>query len=112
MSEPEPVTITTEGDLFQAAKQAFEDRCELELSEQEFIDHAMGFVSRHIKQENQMRALKLLGLHRHDRCPVSTGSAAPGAPPCASRPGGGSDCPPHGATGAAGRSRSCTTPPP
>ncbi len=28
----EPVTITIEGDLFRAAKQAFEDRCELELN--------------------------------------------------------------------------------
>jgi len=57
----DPVTITIEGDLFRAAKQAFEDRCELELSDREFIDHAMRFICTHIRQESQLRALRLLG---------------------------------------------------
>ncbi len=34
----EPVTIIIEGVLFQAAKQAFQDRYKLELADQEFLD--------------------------------------------------------------------------
>ena len=60
--KPMPETvISVETNLFQTAKQAFQDHCELELTDQEFIGHAMRYICNHINHDNQVRALKQLG---------------------------------------------------
>ncbi|MCY4051346.1 MAG: hypothetical protein OXF60_07640 [Gammaproteobacteria bacterium] len=57
----ESVTIEIDGDLFHAAKKVFQARCGLQMSDQEFVNHAMQYISENIQHENQLQAMKMLG---------------------------------------------------
>lgn len=61
VNEAETITVHVPKLAFESAKRAFQDRCGLELTDQEFIQHAMMFVENYAPKESQIRALESLG---------------------------------------------------